>query len=191
MSDSVEAIICYHEKYWAIAARQLDEIRQVVSRREGRIKAGVRTFEEINALLIDNTEIERLSLIVVVFSALTAEAYINHYAVDRTSKSFLNNYLDRLDPVSKWIIIPRLVTGRQIDTGCRAIGLYKKLIALRNKLVHWKTQKKPISELKEEDWVTEHQAELAISAVKELIMELQRIDPKTDSRWLEETPSKF
>lgn len=184
-NDSKLLVFRYHEKYWAIAVEYLAKARQAASQHDALVKAGATTFEEINALLSYSQEIERLSLIAIVFAALAAEAFINDYAIRQTSKSFFSKHLDRLDPVSKWIIVPRLVTGKQIDTGSRGADLYRQLATLRNRLVHWKTVVKPDSEVAEADWIGEDQAELALSAVLEIARELQSIDPNVDLEWLE------
>ncbi len=68
---------------------------------------------------------------------MTLEAYIYDYAVRRLSKE-LAEYADKLDVLGKWLIIPRLVTGKEIPRGERAFQLLQKLIANRNKIVHHK-----------------------------------------------------
>lgn len=71
-----------------------------------------------------------------MFSALSAEAFINYYEVNKISANYFKNYLDKLDVISKWIIIPKLVTGNSIDTGSHSVQKLNSLISLRNKLVH-------------------------------------------------------
>lgn len=98
-------------------------------------------------------------MITVVFSAMTTESYINEYAIENFSRSFFDRYLDKLDVKSKWVVYPKLVTGKEIDRESQAFESLGKLMALRNRLVHDKTRRKRTCELAESDWVTEQEAE--------------------------------
>ena len=59
-------------------------------------------------------------LIAIVFAALAVEAYMYDYAARNLGEQFVASHLDRLDVVSKWVIIPRLVTGKGFPKGERA-----------------------------------------------------------------------
>ena len=131
-------------------------------------------------------EINKYSRIVIIFCALSLEAFINDYAINRTSKSYLKNYLDKLDLYSKWVVIPRLLTGSQLDTGAQPMQDLDWLITQRNKLVHFKT------ETVEEGKVTtkiraynEQVAQKALSTVKNIVLELHKIDKKANETWLQ------
>lgn len=181
--------LIYHAKFWSIALNNYKIVEEIEKRCEKRRAKGIRTNKEIDNECLDNAKIEKHGLITIIFCAFTIEAFINNYAIELMSKSYLDNYLDKLDLLSKWIIIPRLINGKQIDTGCQAIELLKKLISLRNKYVHYKTAKKRVSELKwDEDWVTFEHAKSSVSAVRELLTELKEIDNDLDIKWLDEAP---
>jgi hypothetical protein len=130
-----------------------------------------------------NDRIGRLALIVVIFCTTSLEAFINHYAISHLSKNYLKTYLDKLDLFSKWIIIPRIITGRQLDAGSRALQELSWLITLRNKLVHYKSRKIQISDLKDTDFLWEHDAKRAIETVKKLARKLKKIDDAVDIDW--------
>jgi len=90
-------------------------------------------------------------------------------------------------PVSKWVVIPKLVIGKEIKRDGQAYELLQKLFRLRDKLVHYKTKTKAIGDLRwDEDWGTEDHSRNSIKAVKLILNELQALDPKLDIDWLNE-----
>lgn len=141
--------------------------------------------EEIDYICIQSAEIQRCSMITVVFCIMTLESFINEYAIVNLSKSYFKNYLDKLDLKAKWIIIPKLITGNQIDTGSEAFELFLKTLKIRHKIVHDKTKIINVSKPFEYDWIFEEDAEISINAVKEMFAELKKIDPEVDIEWLE------
>ncbi len=80
------------------------------------------------------------AIVAVVFSALSAEACINHYASENLSKTYLKQYLDKLELTAKWIVIPRIVTGKQFDPGSKLMQDLSWLVKLRNRFVHFKSR---------------------------------------------------
>lgn len=140
--------------------------------------------QEIDLLAEKNNAIGQHTLVVIIFSALSLEAYINDYAINRLSKNYLINYLDRLNLLSKWILIPRIAMGKQLDPGSKSIQDLSWLITLRNKLVHYKSRKIKIREIKKSDFLWEYDAKKAIQTVRNLISELKKIDKKVCIDWL-------
>jgi hypothetical protein len=67
---------------------------------------------DVDVIMASNDEIEEIVSIVIVFSAPTLEAYINPYGITRISGNYFSKYLDRLSVAAKWIIIPKVVTGK-------------------------------------------------------------------------------
>lgn len=76
----------------------------------------------------------------IIFSAMCLEAIINHYAINRTSKTFFENYLDKLDVKTKWVIIPKLLSNVEFNRESQAFELLGKFVKLRNDLVHYKSR---------------------------------------------------
>ena len=63
----------------------------------------------------------------------------------------------------------------------------KRLFKRRDRLVHYKTRKKKLSEMYEEDiWVTEEQSAEAVATVEAILKELSEIDRTVSMEWLEE-----
>lgn len=138
-----------------------------------------------------NDRIGRLALIVVVFCATSLEAFINHYATSHLSKNYLKTYLDKLDLLSKWIVIPRITTGTQLDAGVKAFQDLSWLISLRNKLVHYKARKVNIEELKDKDFLWSEDAKRAIETVKNVAQELEKIDNNINIEWTTKSYNKY
>jgi hypothetical protein len=85
-------------------------------------------------------ELAKHSCIVIVFSAVTVEAYIYDYAARRLSDKFVQTYLDKLDTVSKWMIVPQLITGKPLPKDGNWLVLLRSLMKERNSIIHSKTK---------------------------------------------------
>jgi len=180
--DQTEITLNSHQTFYSIAYRHYHQMEQLVLARDQRTLI---SDEDVDFVCEKNAAIQRSAMVVVVFSALALEGFINHYGIERFSRSFFDNHLDNLKPISKWLILPKLVVGRQLSTDGQSYVLLRRLFRLRNKLVHYKTQKKRISDLIEDkDWVTERHARDAIQAVDALVQELKSLDPTVDTSWL-------
>lgn len=138
-----------------------------------------------------NNRIGRLALVVVIFCATSLEAYINHYAISHLSKNYLKTYLDKLDLFSKWIVIPRIITGTQLDPGCKALQELSWLITLRNRLVHSKSRRIEVADIKETDFLWGDDAQRAIETVKNLAQELNKIDDLILIDWTTKEYEKY
>jgi hypothetical protein len=85
------------------------------------------------------SQIRELSIRVIVFAAMCVEAAIYDYAAWHLTDKYVQDRLDKLDVLSKWMVIPRLVTKRELSRSGQSYEKLKKLIQLRNELVHWKS----------------------------------------------------
>jgi hypothetical protein len=178
-----------HSTFYAIAHRNYIEVQRLKAEHDkyqSDLKDKEITNADVDFLAEKNAAIQRHAMVVVIFSALTLEAFINHYAIENFSKSYLNNYLDKLDPVSKWIVIPKLVLGQTLDTDGQPFELLQRLFSLRNTLVHYKTRIKRIDEIQDNDWIREDEAEEAIQAVWKVVGELSNLDDSQAIDWLKE-----
>mgnify|MGYP006935338025 CR=1 FL=1 len=89
------------------------------------------------------------AMIVVIFSITALEAYIYDYAARNFSDSFVRSYIDRLDITGKWVLVPNLITGKELPRDREWFALLRQLTKMRNKLVHYKSSEIPtMSELK-------------------------------------------
>lgn len=127
--------------------------------------------------------------IAIIFAAMCLEAIINHYAISRISKSYFENYLDKLEVKSKWIIIPNLTSNAEFNRDSQAFELLDKVITLRNNLVHYKSRiieytfELSDKTKKEEDKIVAD-VKVSIKAMIFVIEELKRIDPNwTEYKW--------
>lgn len=177
-----------HDKYFKIALDNFEKIEilrkdvDTINRKKHEKKF---TDDDVQAIAEINDSIGELALIVIIFSALSIEAYINHYAITRFSKNHFNKYLDKLDLFSKWILVPRIVTNKQLDPGSKSLQDVDWLIALRNKMVHYKSKQIQIDEVKKSDFLWAEDAEKAIKTVRNLVLSLKRIDEKVDVEWMQ------
>lgn len=69
--------------------------------------------------------------------AFACEAYINQYGAERLGDNDFSSF-DKLPVEDKWIVIPRVVTGKSFDKGKEPFQTLKKLIEFRNGWVHHK-----------------------------------------------------
>jgi hypothetical protein len=80
---------------------------------------------------------------IIVFVAMSLEAAIYDYAAWHLGDTYVRNHLDKLDLVSKWLIVPQLITGKAIPTGRPPYERLKALVVARNALVHAKSVPMP------------------------------------------------
>lgn len=85
---------------------------------------------------------ERLEcrILAALSAALFLEAYIYDYGARRSSANFVDKYLDKLDPVAKWVLVPRLFAPPGISQDDDIFRRLRELFKLRNDLVHHKTK---------------------------------------------------
>ena len=125
--------------------------------------------DDVDFLASRNDAIGELALIVIVFSAFTLEAYINHYGISRLSRNYFSKYLDKLDLLAKWLVIPRVVTGKKLHPGSAAMQDLSWLVSLRNRLAHFKSKTINVEEIEESDWLWYEDAERAVMTVKRVV----------------------
>jgi hypothetical protein len=79
-------------------------------------------------------------LVVVVFAAFAIESHINEYGSRRLGSQYYERFVDKLDTLSKWIIVPRLVSGTELPRERRAFQLLTELFRWRNTIAHPKAK---------------------------------------------------
>lgn len=84
-------------------------------------------------------KVEDYYVIALVFVALAVEAYIYDYAAKKLTDNFVGSHLDKLDLASKWVVMPKLVTGKDFPKDGKAFYLLKQLVKNRNYIVHNKS----------------------------------------------------
>ncbi|WP_144408823.1 hypothetical protein [Chromobacterium vaccinii] len=93
-------------------------------------------FEEAKSL---EKQSLNLGIKSIVFAGMTVEAAIYDMGAIHLGDKFSNNYLDKMDILTKWIIIPKLISGKEVRQGFAPYARLKQLIKARNKLVHHKS----------------------------------------------------
>jgi len=118
------------------------------------------------------------SIISVVFSAMSIESFIYNYAASHLSDSYVKAHLDSMNPVDKWIIIPRLITGKELDKSTHTYDLLKRVFSDRNKYVHNKSRPLNYDNAKPDDpHLYVSQAANGIKTIEYLAQFIQKIDP--------------
>lgn len=75
----------------------------------------------------------------IVFTALSLEAQIYDFAARYFGDVYVSEHLDKLDLVSKWLVVPKLVTGQELAKNGRAFGFLREVVRYRNSLAHHKS----------------------------------------------------
>lgn len=84
--------------------------------------------------------VQQDSISCIVFSALAIEAYIYDYGARRLGDVFVKDHIDKLDLISKIIIILKLVLFVDFPKDSKIYFNLKNLIKSRNNLVHYKSR---------------------------------------------------
>jgi hypothetical protein len=179
----------HHADYFRLALESWKRIQQLKQEHDA-IQASLERHDGASddiaeQLAAKNDEIGKLALVVIVFCAFALEAYINDYAINRLSRSYFKKYLDRLDLVAKWVVIPRLVAQKPVDPGSRALQDVAWLVGLRNDLAHYKSKEVTIEQLTVSDFLWYEDARRAIGAVRSAVSALRAVDRKAEAEWLE------
>jgi hypothetical protein len=136
-------------------------------------------------------ELDNHCVITIVFCALAVEGYIYDYAARKLSDSFVDAHLDKLDVVSKWVVVPMLATGKEFPKDTKGFQLLKQLVSNRNFLAHNKSAPFLVFDQKSGDFIVGgsakrlhdfgaslmEKAEAAITALDELAQIMESLDP--------------
>jgi hypothetical protein len=177
-------------------AEKLVSIQAQVNALEARIAntSAPDEFPELEFELMSLQDLRgKYASIVIVFSAIAVEAYIYDYAARHLSDKFVQSYLDKLDLVSKWIIVPRLITGKSLPQSGKWMMLLKALVKERNSIVHSKSKEPPFElkeakdfykKLNERNAFILQKSRQAIELLDELTTEISNLDPE-EAPWVE------
>lgn len=119
----------------------------------------------------------------VVFGVMCLEAFIYDYAATNFSGKYTQKYLDSLDFIAKWVVIPKLVTGKDFPRESQAFEHLGKLANERNKLVHPKSKRQPRNDEEWEKLIETYQKDEMpkkrlnpYETVVEVLTELRKLD---------------
>ena len=127
--------------------------------------------------------------VAVCFSAMALESFIYDYAARLLGDGYVSKYLDKLDAVSKWLVIPRLITGKELSPGGRSMELLRELVRQRNQMIHAKsrpyTPEAAMAYLDAQSEEDDRRTALhALQAVYLLAQDLDELDPEATCRFL-------
>jgi hypothetical protein len=97
--------------------------------------------EWVQADILVGEAADRQAYVALLFAACAAEAFINSYAARAFSAAYFDAHIDKLDIVSKWVLVPRLAVGFEVDRCGQEFQLLRRLVAARNRLAHPKITK--------------------------------------------------
>lgn len=72
----------------------------------------------------------------IVFAAMCAEAAVFDLAAIHLGDGYAEQHLDKLDLVSKWVVVPQLICGKSIRLNGSAANSLRAMVKARNFLVH-------------------------------------------------------
>lgn len=75
----------------------------------------------------------------IVFAGMACEAAIFDLAAVQLGDDYASQYLDKLDLLTKWVVVPSLICGRKLKEHGPAINSLRTLVRTRNALVHHKS----------------------------------------------------
>jgi hypothetical protein len=178
----------HHGDYFRLALENWRRIRQLKQEHDAlqtQLGHDSKAADDIaDQLARKNDTIGELALVVIVFCAFALEAFINDYTISRLSRNYLSKYLEKLDVVAKWMVIPRLVSRKRLDPGSRPLQDVAWLVELRNKLAHYKSKELTIDQITVSDFLWYEDAERAIRAVRGAVLALGRLDRKAQTDWI-------
>jgi len=126
------------------------------------------------------------SVTTVLFTSMAIEAYIYDYACRNLSDNHTKTYLDKLDIVSKWVVVPKLITGKEFPIERQGFQLLKSLFKYRNSLVHFKSTNFSVKDIEDLQKKSENSFRMASESIRTLI-ELEK-DLSTIDK---DEPTKF
>ena len=75
----------------------------------------------------------------IVFSSMCIEAAAFDFAASQLGDDYVEKYLDKLDIIAKWVVVPKLISGRTLKEDGPALNGLRILVRSRNGLVHHKS----------------------------------------------------
>lgn len=137
-------------------------------------------------LELDPIEEERdqSCIVAVVFTAMYFEAFIYDYAASCLGDKYSKDHLDKLDFISKWLVIPKLTTGKGISKSGQAYEALNRLHKDRNSLVHLKSRvmnfnaEEMTSYLKARETDIQESVKNCRKALRYVLEELLEVDPE-------------
>ena len=121
--------------------------------------------------------------ITCVFLSLFLEGFINDFGGSHLGDEYFRKHLERMETISKYQVIPRLVTGKELKGDSQHLARLKELIKIRNGIVHPKSEDgyqytiPSLPNFKEPKRSQKLNLKAFFVMLKDLFLELNEIDP--------------
>lgn len=96
--------------------------------------------EENDEYFLLYREKQKDCIISIIFEAFAVESLINWYGVKGLGAKQYKSHYEKLSIIDKYVIVPRVVTGKEFPKHKQAFKKLKELNSTRNNLVHSKAQ---------------------------------------------------
>lgn len=188
----------WHSFYAEVARRHLAEVEEMFSRRN-EIRAvmpdsEIACYEQCEELDPIDAAIDEKAISAIVFAGMALEAYIYDYGARKVGEAMVEQHLDRMSLLDKWVTYPLIATGKPFPKDRQGYELLKKLVKSRNALVHARSKLIVLSELPDgfEDRNKQELVEAAraaIQAMEAVAEDFLQIDPKEPTAWFLRSPT--
>jgi len=84
-------------------------------------------------------EVSKHLSVAVVFAHAFLESFIFDYGSEFLGSDYFINYLDKLDTLSKYIVVPELISEKEVNQTSGAINRLREIVKYRNALIHSKS----------------------------------------------------
>jgi len=126
-----------YSSYVEIAAEEFLKYIKLIE--EKKNLNSIENFDEEQDCILEK-RIHQSYIKIIIFAGLAVEAYIYDVAAIELTDKFVLKHLDKLSVQDKYVVIARIISGKNIDTSKEWYSLLKKMISARNDLVHSKTK---------------------------------------------------
>lgn len=124
---------------WEAYRRALAQRDEANAYRESHLTG---TAEELVVGWIRPSEAaSRDATVAVVFAGMAIESFISSVGARKLTRSYFQKYLDKLDVVAKWVIVPQLTGMPSLPREGQLFERLGRLVKDRNSLVHGKYRK--------------------------------------------------
>ncbi|MGE4490018.1 MAG: hypothetical protein AB7E95_10795 [Kiritimatiellales bacterium] len=86
-----------------------------------------------------STEVSKQYSVAIVFAQAFLESFIFDYSSEFLGADYFVDYLDKLDTLSKYIIVPELISGKATDRNSTGINWLREIVRYRNDMIHSKS----------------------------------------------------
>jgi hypothetical protein len=170
MSDSQRVTSFYFSIAWRNQRRYEDYMREIDAISASEKDDWMKEMETSDARF----QSLKCAVESIVFSAMCLESFIYGYSVKCLGQSYTKAHIDRIGIESKYIIVPKLIVGKELDRSGQAYQMLKQLIKDRNSIVHFKSTADFLSEKSFLPTAMDN----GINAIYQLMKELEAIHPE-------------